>query len=281
MIISVVTPTLNAMEFLEQALQSVQAQAAPGLEVEHVVVDGGSTDGTQDLARQYGATLLEGKDDGIFDAINKGSLRSHGELVGFLGADDLLEHGALPEVARRYLRHKRPWLSGGLRFIDKAGNDRGVVSAPPAWMTAGMYAAYGWPPVAHPATYIARDFFERLGGLDLAFNVAADYDLFCRARLISPYTRVPRPIASFRVTGQNYSAVNIKVARENRLAIRQRYGPSSSIQRQLYNVTVRTWLLTANPVWAYREWLPSIPPARAVSKWQSRLRGARKGSDQS
>src|SRR5664280_1283777 len=102
MIVSVVTPTLNAARFLKGCLESVRRNAAPGLSVEHVVVDGGSTDGTVQLAESYGARIMSGKDTGIFDAINKGSFASSGELVGFLGADDLLLDGALDYLATKY-----------------------------------------------------------------------------------------------------------------------------------------------------------------------------------
>lgn len=76
--------------------------------VEHVIVDTGSTDGTVELAGSYSLRVIKGKDCGIFDAINKGSFNSSGELLGFFGADDELLDGALDEVVRRYKQGTRP-----------------------------------------------------------------------------------------------------------------------------------------------------------------------------
>jgi glycosyltransferase involved in cell wall biosynthesis len=96
--VSVVTPTLNGVEYLRECIESSHASARNGIEVEHMIVDAGSTDGTVELARSLGATVLQGKDRGIFDAINKGSFAASGELLGFLGADDVLLPGGLEAV---------------------------------------------------------------------------------------------------------------------------------------------------------------------------------------
>lgn len=94
MILTIVTPTLNAVDYLKECIESARRNATRGIEIEHVIVDGGSTDGTVELARSYGLRVMQGKDSGIFDAINKGSFNSSGELLGFLGADDVMLPGA-------------------------------------------------------------------------------------------------------------------------------------------------------------------------------------------
>ena len=85
MIVTVVTPTLNGVRHLRECIESARRNKSRGIEVEHVIVDGGSTDGTVELARSYGLRVMQGKDKGIFDAINKGSFASSGELLGFFG----------------------------------------------------------------------------------------------------------------------------------------------------------------------------------------------------
>jgi glycosyltransferase involved in cell wall biosynthesis len=118
MIVTVVTPTLNAARYLPECIQSVQRNNSPAVEVEHVIVDGGSTDKTLALAAAAGVRTLVGKDKGIFDAINKGSFAASGELLGFLGADDVMLDGALDAVVKAYRAGSRPWVVGGIRWID-------------------------------------------------------------------------------------------------------------------------------------------------------------------
>src|SRR5438067_2048285 len=95
MIITVVTPTLNAADYLRQCIESVRSNEAAGIEIEHVIVDGGSTDGTVGIANEFGFQVMTGKDRGIFDAINKGSFNSRGKLLSFLGADDVMLPGGM------------------------------------------------------------------------------------------------------------------------------------------------------------------------------------------
>src|SRR6185437_11662219 len=144
MLVTVVTPTLNAIAYLEACIRSVQSQAGPNVTVEHIVADGGSTDGTVELARSMGVTVLEGKDGGLYEADNKATLAAKGELIGYLGSDDLLLPGALEAVVKTYERDRRPWVVGGLRWIDAEGRSLGDLAAPPRWMTRHMLAALGW-----------------------------------------------------------------------------------------------------------------------------------------
>src|ERR1700712_3138233 len=109
MIVSIVTPTLNASEFIEDCIQSVKRNSSREVDIEHVIVDAGSTDGTVEIAQKNGLTVLQGKDKGIFDAINKGSYASSGDLLGFLGADDLLLDGAMDALHRNYEKGRDRW----------------------------------------------------------------------------------------------------------------------------------------------------------------------------
>ena len=130
--VTVVTPSFNGMRYLDECIKSVQIRRSEHVNVEHIIVDGGSTDGTVEFARQRGCTVMTGKDEGIFDAINKGSFAAQGELLGFLGCDDILLPGALARVVQGYARGGRRWVVGGIRWIDGHGTPRGDLAAPPA-----------------------------------------------------------------------------------------------------------------------------------------------------
>ncbi|HEY8339351.1 MAG TPA: glycosyltransferase family 2 protein [Egibacteraceae bacterium] len=247
--ITVVTPTLNAERFLDGCLRSVRTQGGVDLEVEHVVVDGGSSDGTVARARAAGATVLEGRDEGIFDAINKGSFAGSGELLGFLGADDVLLPGALDAVADAYRRSGRRWVMGGCRWIDAHGTSRGDVAAPPTWASPAMLASLGWSCVHHLSTYVHRDLFAELGGFDTSYRYSGDYDFFLRARQREPFARIPRVLSAFRRHGanQSMSADPAHVAENERIAAR--YGYASPLLRQAARYALKTWLNATNPAW--------------------------------
>lgn len=234
MIITVVTPTLNASRFLRDCIESVQRAESKGVEVEHLIVDGGSTDGTVEMARSYGLRVITGTDRGIFDAINTGSFASSGDLLGFLGGDDVMLHDGLERIAEAYRRSTKRWFVGGIRWLDADGDDRGVLRAPPTWMTPRIYASLQWNPLMHMATYIRREFFAELGGFDITYKIAGDFEMFARALEKEPFERIPRPIACFRLTGDNASTVNLRLTNFEVGTIHKRFGPKSVMVRMLW-----------------------------------------------
>ena len=253
-IISIVTPTLNAERYLAQCIDSVRSNASGGIEPEHVIVDGGSTDQTTEIARAKGVRLIEGKDSGIFDAINKGSFASSGELLGFLGADDLLLDGALQALVNAYRQGQPRWLSGSFRWIDKDGTHMMWRSAPPTWLGLQVYASLGWSSMAHMSTYLTRDLFEELGGFNIAFKLAGDYELFARAWSRCAFRRIRRPLAAFRFTETNYSFVHEARKVDECNAIAESFAPKSSRQRKLYRMALRNWMRADKLSWRAKEW---------------------------
>jgi glycosyltransferase involved in cell wall biosynthesis len=253
MIVTVVTPTLNGIDYLRECIESVRNNASRNIEVDHVIVDAGSTDGTVELAEAYGLRVLKGKDRGIFDAINKGSFNSSGELLGFLGADDVMLDGALAAVTDCYRRSGARWVVGGIRWIDNHGRDLGGLAAPPRWMTPRMLACLGWNPIMHMGTYFSRPFFVELGGFNIDYRDSGDYEMFTRARSIAPYARTSHEVACFRRTGLNNSAVNKeRSSRENRMVL-DRFGPAAAIERHLWRYGLKAWFNLANPGWMARK----------------------------
>jgi len=249
MIMTIVTPTLNAVDYLKECIESARRNATRDIEIEHVIVDGGSSDGTVELARGYGLRVMQGKDSGIFDAINKGSFNSSGELLGFLGADDVMLPGAAAAVVDTYRRSRRRWVVGAIRWIDSGGHSLGGLAAPPNWMTPTMLVCLGWNPIMHMATYFSRTFFEELGGFDISYRDAGDYDMFCRALQKEPYGRIDRPIACFRRTGVNNSAIHGSRTTAECARIFAQHGPSSQAERLFWRLALKTYFNLGNPDW--------------------------------
>lgn len=178
--ISVITAVFNCRDTIDEALASVASQDYP--DVQHVVIDGGSTDGTlQALERQRSRidVLVSEKDGGIYDALNKGIALSVGEAIGFLHADDLLaDERVLSRIAAALSRPGVEAVYGDLVYVRRKDPGRVV-----RYWRAGEFApaklCRGWMP-PHPTLYVKREVYERLGHFDTSMRIAADYDCILR-----------------------------------------------------------------------------------------------------
>ncbi len=178
--ISVVTAVFNRADTVAEALASVRAQVGPA--VEHVVIDGGSTDGTLALLQAHRdglAVLVSEPDAGIYDALNKGIRCATGDVVGFLHADDLFESPeSLAQVAAAFDDPTVGAVYGDLVYVRKADTSRVV-----RYWRAGECAPgdldRGWMP-PHPTFYVRRAVYEELGMFDTRFRISADYECVLR-----------------------------------------------------------------------------------------------------
>lgn len=153
--ISIVTVTLNRCDTLRDAIESVLSQTIP---VEHIIVDGGSTDGTMDLVQSYGTRIarwISEPDQGIYDAMNKGIQLATGDIVGILNADDFYRHEqVLKRVMNVFEKEGVDSVYGDLEYVDPLQTERVVR----AWK-AGRFEAedflLGWMP-PHPTFFVKK-----------------------------------------------------------------------------------------------------------------------------
>jgi glycosyltransferase involved in cell wall biosynthesis len=200
--ITVITPSFNAAATIQATLQSVRAQKYPKLE--HLVVDGGSTDGTVEILRAApGIRFVSEPDRGLSHALNKGIAMASGEVVGELNADDVYEPGALRLVGETF--GERPdvaWLTGYCRIIDGEGREirRAITEYKNAFLrhySLGLYLTHNF--VSAPATFFRRETLEESGGFDERYRISVDYDLQLRiARRHDPLI-LRHYLASFRM----------------------------------------------------------------------------------
>lgn len=181
--ISIVTPVFNAAATIEEALESVRSQGYPALE--HVVVDGGSADGTvQILERSPGIRFVSEPDGGRVDAVNKGVAMAGGEVIGFLNADDRYEPEALHTVGQALAdQPERMWATGYCRIIDGDGAEmRRAVTAYKNFLlrhySFPLYLTQNF--ISDPATFVRRRAIEEAGPLDERYRISHDYDLWLR-----------------------------------------------------------------------------------------------------
>lgn len=198
-LISIVTPSLDQGHFLERTLASVADQGYPA--VEHVVCDGGSSDGTAQVLAAWADRLhdvVSGPDGGQTPAINRGFERSHGEIMAWLNADDVLLPGALHYVARHFVEHPEIDVVYGHRvLIDPDDQEIGRWIVPDHDDEVLRWADF----VPQETLFWRRRAWEKVGArLDESFRFAMDWDLLLRfARAELTIVRLPRFLAGFRV----------------------------------------------------------------------------------
>lgn len=200
--ITIVTPCLDAADTLPEALGSVREQHYPNLQ--HVVVDGGSTDGTLEILRGAdGITWTSEPDRGLSHAMNKGVLAARGEVIGWLNADDRYLPGALQAVGEALAaRPDALWATGRCRIIDGDGREirRGVT----AYKNA-LLARYSFPLyltqnfISAPATFLRWEAFEKVGLFDERYRISMDYDLYLRLGRYHDPLVLDRYLSDFRM----------------------------------------------------------------------------------
>jgi glycosyltransferase involved in cell wall biosynthesis len=253
--VTIVTPTLNAAAYLDDCLRSIELQRAD-LDVEHIIVDDGSTDGTLERAVESGAKVIDGLRAGLYAAMNQGLALATGEYVGVLNGDDYLYPQAITTLVTAMQRTHRPWAIGRLRWVDGGGRSLGEMAPPPSPLSSMMLACLGWNWMYHQTTYMQTDFWNDLGGFDTQYRVNADFELLLRARQRSAFASVNELTASFRRHGSNLSVTGPTSDTEND-EIRRAYGPRSTALGQAMRLGVRTYINARNPRWALTKRLPS------------------------
>ncbi|MBI5611893.1 MAG: glycosyltransferase [Gammaproteobacteria bacterium] len=210
--ISVITVVLNAADTIEDTLRSVASQTYSS--VEHIVVDGGSTDGTLSIIERHRgriATLIAEPDRGIYDAMNKGIDAASGDLVGMLNADDVyIDEHVLEKIARAFADPAIGACYADLVYVDRSDLDKIVRYWQSCPYTDGLFER-GWLP-AHPTFFLRRELYRRYGGFDLRYRFQADFELTMRLLAVHKVRSVylPEVLVKMRMGGvSNRSVWNV------------------------------------------------------------------------
>lgn len=177
--VSIITVTYNSAATLQDTLESVKRQDYPN--IEHILVDGASKDGTVNIIRSYPhvAKYVSEKDKGLYDAINKGILMSTGDVIGILNSDDFFPHEKIiSNMVKVFQEQNVDAVFGDIAFV-RPENLRRVVRHYSSAKFHPRKFAYGYMP-AHPSFYVRREFYEQYGLYKLDYKIAADYELLMR-----------------------------------------------------------------------------------------------------
>ena len=218
----VVTPTLDAGTYLEATLDSIWGQRGDGIQIHHVLVDGGSTDDTLEIASRYPTNVLRSTDDrGMYDAVNRGMAVLDADVVTYINGDDLIAAGALRRVAALFEgRADADWVVGAIEYIDQRGER--VATLRPVLPSSLAFAGLGWCSLPQQSMWVRRSFFDRVGDFDISFRNVGDYEWITRALTMSAPVIERAILGKFRVHDAMLSADVSKMHRESRL-VQERY----------------------------------------------------------
>lgn len=258
-LITVITVAFNAGKHIEKTIQSVVHQDYGN--AEYIVIDGGSTDNTQDLIRKHEDRIdcwISEPDDGISDAMNKGLKRSNGDLIAFLHADDFFTSpSVLSCVGSEYLRHPDVlWMTGGINIVD--GNGKILEEIRPRKYSYRRLIRGNI--LLHPATFVTRKAFDKVGGFNTDYRYAMDYDLWLRLGGVADPLVLDRQVACFRAHPESRSIARSDLAYDESWRIRKKFlhgQPGRLLFHYLYYAACRRFVRAY-----YRRLLSGNRPSR-------------------
>ena len=233
--ITVITPSFNQGDFIEETINSVLDQKYPNLE--YIVMDGGSTDRTLHLLKKYEGRLRwwSERDRGQSHAINKGLKLATGRIVAFLNSDDQYEPEALYKVADFFAIHpKAHWLTGKCRTVDAEGNEirRAITMYKNAWLRLCRYhVLFVLNYISQPATFWSRHAVEQVGQFDESLRYAMDYDYSLRVGQLFKLHILNEYLARFRIHPTSKAGASAHAQFDSEFEIAERYAKSAMLRR--------------------------------------------------
>ncbi|MDQ6723052.1 MAG: glycosyltransferase [Thermoproteota archaeon] len=227
--VTIITVTYNSAKYLEECIRSIVDQSHRN--IEHIIVDGGSTDETLSIIKKYEQHIskwVSEKDNGMYDAINKGMKMATGDVIGLLNSDDILaSKDVISSIVQAFKAHKVNCVYGDLTYVDQKDTEKVL-----RFWKGGNYNRqrflYGWMP-AHPTFYIRREIVNELGGYESHYFTAADYEFMTRylyRHRVSAFY-LPKLIVKMRIGGASNSSLarRLKANRRDYLAMRKNQIP--------------------------------------------------------
>lgn len=214
--VSIITVVYNSVGTVEQTIQSVLNQSYR--DIEYIVIDGLSTDGTQDIVKKYRdaiAFFVSEKDHGIYDAMNKGIQKATGDIVGIINSDDWYAENAIEKIVDYFMQNEADVVYGKVVDIYQDGRESliGEKKLSNMWFQNTLH---------HPSVFVKRNIYEGMGAFDTKYKISADYDLLLRFYSKgAKFGYIDDVIAYFRIGG--ISSTRKRQVEEENYAISKSY----------------------------------------------------------
>lgn len=224
--VSIITTCYNRVNTIRGAIESVLAQSYP--DIEYIIVDGASTDGSMDIINEYSdriARIVSEPDGGMYEAINKGIRLATGDIIGLVHSDDFLyDNDVVARIVVKMKDANADFLYGNGVYVNYENTAKVVRN----WIS-GVYEPWkvrrGWLPL-HPTCYMRRELMEKRGLYDESFKIAADTDLLVRYLLVGDFTVVylNEYIVRMRMGGLSTNSAKRRLMWREDLRIFRTYG---------------------------------------------------------
>lgn len=231
--ITIVTPSYNQANYIGRTIESILGQDYPN--IEYIVMDGGSTDGTVDILKKYGDRIIwkSEKDKGQADAINKGLRIAKGEICAYINSDDTYEPGAFAKVAEYFNEHPdTKWVYGKCRIIDEDDKEiRKFVT----WYKNIRLKRYSFRkllaenPISQPATFWKRELHDEIGVFDEKEYHVMDYEYWLRIGQKYPAGVILDYLSNFRFYADSKSGMQTKERFQDELRVAKRYSKGDKL----------------------------------------------------
>jgi len=230
--VSIVTPSYNQGQFLERTILSVLNQNYPNLE--YIIIDGGSTDGSVEIIRKYEKYLsywVSEKDKGQADAINKGFQKSTGSIIAWLNSDDTYLPEAFYKIMKNFKQNpEADLIFGDIYFINEHDKRIGELKFTEFDFKTLIYEGGN---LHQTGTFWTRKIYEEVGGLNSNYKFCMDYDFFCRVANVGKLNHMRDFLANFRIHADAKSATINHIGCKEHQEIMKRYIPKDLNKRNL------------------------------------------------
>ena len=219
--VSIITVVKNNVSTIKHAIESVLGQTYNN--IEYIVIDGGSTDGTYDIVEKYNNKIkkfISEMDNGLYDAMNKGLNHASGDIVGILNSDDVyFNKHVIEDVVKTFKEKKLDSLFGDLFYVEKNNIDKVVRYWKSSEFKLGSFAK-GWHP-QHPSFFVKNEIYKKYGVFDTSMEVSADFDLMLRFlerhKISTAY--LPKVLVKMRIGGESNKSIR-NIITSNRSILR-------------------------------------------------------------
>ncbi len=205
-LVSIITPSYNQAQFLGKAILSIKEQDYP--RIEHIIIDGGSTDGSLDVLEKYSDSLtwISEPDEGQSQAINKGFARASGEIIGWINSDDFYLPGAVSIAAKALTENPDiDAIYGYCAKVDENGKTTEILKSP----EFDRRVIFSNPCIIYQQTvFFRKSLLDKAGLLDEKLHYAMDFDLWIRMAKVGEFKLIPEVLAAYRFTSDCKSVAN-------------------------------------------------------------------------
>lgn len=210
--ISIITPSLNSEKFIETALKSIHLSQSGDFSIEHIIVDGGSTDQTINIINSFkeknaaNIILLQGKDKNMYDAINKGLKKMSGNIWACLNTDDQYFPGILAEVVKEFKRSPEiEVVYGEMEYVSENGKIL-YSEKLPSFSLRNLILAKGSFGIHQPAMFLRKSVISKVGLFDTNYNYASDYDYLIKVGNTCNMSVLNKKMTRFRIHEESLSS---------------------------------------------------------------------------